>query len=144
MLLLSVAIALLCWGAAGPGVFPHLKVGDVEPVGVTEPAGWAQSVIEWTQAYKAAVGEPLAFFHADMQWRGPWQAQFRKLEERLRADGTRIGVIYNGFGIDKTDEEWTQHAEDHFNTLERDASLVPDDAIIATWNRHPTRFLPET
>jgi hypothetical protein len=39
-------------------VFPDLKVGDIEPVGLTEPAGWANSVIEWTQAYKAAVGEP--------------------------------------------------------------------------------------
>jgi hypothetical protein len=125
-------------------VFPDLKVGDIEPVGVTEPAGWANSFIEWTQAYKAAVGEPLAFVHCDMQWRGPWQAQLRKLEARLRADGTRVGVIYNGFGADKTDEEWTQHAEDHFNTLERDASLVPDDAIIQTWDRHPVRFLPET
>jgi hypothetical protein len=125
-------------------IFPDLKVGDVEPVGVTEPAGWANSVIEWTQAYKAAVGEPLAFVHCDMQWRGPWQAQLRKLEERLRADGTRVGVIYNGFGADKTDEEWTQHAEDHINALERDASLVPDDAIIQTWDRHPARFLPET
>jgi hypothetical protein len=40
-------------------VFPDLKVGDIKPVGLTEPAGWANSVIEWTQAYKAAVGEPL-------------------------------------------------------------------------------------
>jgi hypothetical protein len=125
-------------------VFPDLKVGDVEPVGVTEPAGWVNSFIEWTQAYKVAVGEPLAFVHCDMQWRGPWQAQLRKLEARLRADGTRVGVIYNGFGADKTDEEWTQHAEDHFDTLERDASLVPNDAIIQTWDRHPARFLPET
>jgi hypothetical protein len=30
------------------------------------------------------------------------------------------------------------------DTLERDASLVPDDAIIQTWDRHPARFLPET
>jgi hypothetical protein len=125
-------------------VFPDVKVGDVEPVGVTEPAGWANSIIAWNQAYKAAVGEPLAFLHCDMQWRGPWQEQLRKLEAQLRADGTRIGVIYNGFGADKTDEEWVQHAEDHFNTLERNASLVPDVAIIQTWDRHPARFLPET
>jgi hypothetical protein len=45
---------------------------------------------------------------------------FRKVEGRLRADGTCVGVIYNGFGTDKTDEEWVQHGEDHFNTLERD------------------------
>jgi hypothetical protein len=32
----------------------------------------------------------------------------------------------------------------HFNTLERDASLVPDDAIIQTWDRHPSHFLRET
>lgn len=125
-------------------VFPGLQVGDIEPVGVTEPAGWANGLIAWTQAYKAAVGEPLAFVHCDMQWRGPWQAQLRTLEARLHTDGTRVGVIYNGLGGDKTDEEWVQHAEDHFNTLEHDASLVPDDAIIQTWNRHPARFLPET
>jgi hypothetical protein len=125
-------------------VFPDLQVGDIEPVGVTEPAGWANSLIEWTRAYKVAVGEPLAFVHCDMQWRGPWQAQLHMLETQLRADGTRIGVIYNGFAADKTDEEWVQHAENHFNTLERDEPLVPDDAVIQTWNRHPSRFLPET
>jgi hypothetical protein len=125
-------------------VFPSLQVGDIEPVGLTEPPNWANSLIEWTQAYKASVDEQFAFMHFDVQWRGPWQAQLRKLEARLHADGTRVGVIYNGFGGDKTDEEWVQHAEDHFNTLEHDASLVPDDAIIQTWNRHPARFLPET
>jgi hypothetical protein len=65
-----------------------------------------------------------------MQWRGPRQTRLRKSAARLRADGARVGVIYNGFGADKSDEEWTQHAEDHFDTLERDASLVPDVAII--------------
>jgi hypothetical protein len=125
-------------------VFPSLQVGDIEPLGMTDPPGWANSLIEWAQAYKAAAGEPLAFVHFDMQWRGPWQAQLRKLEAQLRADGTRVGVVYNGFGNDKDDGEWVQHAEEHFNTLEHDASLLPDDAIIQTWNRHPARFLPET
>jgi hypothetical protein len=125
-------------------VFSDLQVGDVEPLGVTEPAGWVASLIEWTEAYKAAAGEPLAFVHFDMQWRGPWQAQLRKAETQLRAGGTRVGVIYDGFGADKTDEEWVQHAEDHFNSLEHDSSFTPDDAIIQTWNRRPARFLPET
>jgi hypothetical protein len=93
---------------------------------------------------RQAAGEPLAFAHCDMQWRGPRRAPLRKLEERLQANGTRVGVIYNGFGIDKTDEEWTQHAEDPINAPERNASLVPDDAIIQTWDRHTARFLPVT
>lgn len=91
----------------------NLRAGDIEPVGVSAPAGWAHSLIEWTQAYKAAAGEPLTFIHFDVQWRGPWQAQLLKLQARLRADGMRVGVIYNGFGADKTDEEWVQHAEEH-------------------------------
>ena len=125
-------------------VFPTLEVGDIEPLGVTDPSNWAKTLIVWAEAYKAAVGEPLAFVHFDVQWRGPWQAQLRDLEARLRADGTRVGVVYNGLGADQTDMEWVQHAEEHFDALERDSSLMPDDAVIQTWNRHPTHFLPET
>ena len=124
-------------------VFPSLQVGEIEPLGITEPPDWSKTLVEWTQAYKSAVGEPMAFVHFDVQWRGPWAPQLRDLESRLRADGTRVGVVYNGFGADKTDQEWVQHAEEHFNLLERDHSLVPEDVIIQTWNRHPVHFLPE-
>lgn len=125
-------------------VFPAVQIGDIEPVGLTKPANWVGISLDWAKAYQTAVGEPLSFYHLDVQWRGPWQPQLRQLEKQLRASGTKIGVIYNGFGGDQTSVQWTQHAEEHVNAVESDPTLVPDHAVIQTWNRHPIRFLPET
>jgi hypothetical protein len=125
-------------------VFPAVQVGDIEPVGITNPANWVDAYMVWAKAYQDAVGEPLSFLHCDMQWHGPWQLQLRQLETRLRAAGVKVGVIYNGFGRDQTDNDWTQHAEEHLQAVESAPGLPPDQVIIQTWNRHPAHFLPET
>jgi hypothetical protein len=47
-------------------IFPGLQVGDSEVV--TADRQWNSELVEWVDAYRAATGEPLAFFHADVQW----------------------------------------------------------------------------
>jgi hypothetical protein len=125
-------------------IFPSLKVGDVEPTGIPKPADWIEQLIQWTEIYRAVIGQPLDFLHVDVRWVGPWQVQLRQLVPALRSKGIRFGVIYNGPPSARDSQEWTNMAERRANEVESDPSLVPNQAIIQSWSRLPTRFLPES
>ena len=60
-------------------VFPAVQVGDAEPVAGMDAPGWIDELLTWAAAYRAAVGQPLAFVHADVQWIAPWQEQLALL-----------------------------------------------------------------
>ncbi len=125
-------------------VFPTLAVGDIEPAGDPALKDWASLVIQWADAYRAAMGEPLAFVHADIQWHRAYQAPLRDLAGRLRQAGIRFGIIYNGEPTDAP-AAWTARAEQHFLAVESDPALVPDQAIFQVWgNPKPPLNLPET
>lgn len=125
--------------------FPAVQIGDVEPIGTAQPPDWVQELAQWTQAYRKVVGEPLAFFHADVAWNGPWQQQLSAVKSRMQADRITFGIIYDGGGSkNESDDLWTQEAEQRFRMVESTPSMVPDHAIIQTWARWPHRMLPET
>jgi sugar phosphate isomerase/epimerase len=125
-------------------VFPAAQIGDIEPVTAAAGPGWVDDIIEFAAAYQAATGIKLAFVHADVNWREPWQRQLRELAGRLHAAGVGFGIIYNGDPQDQTGVAWTAHAEQRFETVETDPALRPDQAILQTWMRQPEFLLPET
>jgi hypothetical protein len=48
--------------------------------------------LQWTEAYRAAVGEPLAFFHADVAWDSPlWSEQLKTLSSYTHAGDSSSG-----------------------------------------------------
>ena len=127
--------------------FPKARIGDIEPVaGAAGPADYPAQVVRFAAAYRAATGLPLAFFHADVAWRASgWQLQLQQLARVAHARGERFGIIYDGSDpAAATSVEWTSSAEQNFATIERDPRMVPDDAILQTWNAQPDRALPET
>jgi hypothetical protein len=124
--------------------FPGLQVGDIEPIGSAHPNERVDEIIQWTAAYRAAMGEPLAFMHADVQWHQPWEEELHLLAQSLRSAHIKFGIIYNGDGSDTTGEAWTGHAEERLATIEADPALVPDQAILQTWMLQPEHMLPET
>src|SRR6185437_16642643 len=87
--------------------FPQVKVGDIEPLGVNDPADWLDEIAQWTLAYRTAVGEPLAFFDVDIRWAGPWREQLQRLPRQLHDAGIKFGIIYDGDPDDQTDVAWT-------------------------------------
>jgi hypothetical protein len=125
-------------------VFPDVEVGDVEPVGLSEPKRWVDEIVQWTETYHRSVGQPLAFFHADISWHGPWKEQLQEVIARAHSVGIKVGIIYNGNGDDESGDAWTQHAEERFVMVERQRTLIPDQAVLQTWMRQPTRMMPET
>jgi hypothetical protein len=121
--------------------FPWVVVGDIEP---TPGLVSADGLAEWMDAYKAAMGEPMAFLHLDSDWSRPdWSALALQVESAGAARGIPVGILYNGGGA-QSDEQWVhlagQHALDH---EDRDGGR-PDHVIFQSWNDHPDRVLPET
>jgi hypothetical protein len=125
--------------------FPKAQVGDDEPLPDGAPPDYVSSVLEWVDAYKSAVGVPLAFLHCEFDWRNPGaQTQLSQLSAEVRSRGIRFGIIYDGDTSDMTGLAWTTHAEEYFAEIEKNPAMVPDDARIETWNTQPDHSLPET
>jgi hypothetical protein len=126
-------------------VFPNVLIGDIEPVPPPDAPDWIDRYIAFFDAWKAAAGSPLAFFHCDINWDAfpNWISDVEALRHVLVRNRIPFGMIYNGFGR-KTDEEWIRCAESHFTAYESKTGIVPDQVIFQTWEIHPGHALPET
>jgi hypothetical protein len=130
--------------AQAKSVFPQIEVGDVESIGAGAETHWMEQMREWPAAYRAAVGEPLAYMVADMSWQNRnWQSDLQAEAKFLHDAKIPLGIIYNGSPEDQTDHEWVAHAQQRYHLIESKLGIIPDKAIIQTWTLHPTRMLPE-
>jgi hypothetical protein len=125
--------------------FPDLIVGDIEGTPLTLQPGWQEEYARFKRGLEAAAGRPLAFLQLDIAWPNPdWPESVKKLAGMARTLGMQLGIIYNGDGRDRGDAAWIAHAWDNVVRIESELGIVPDQAIFVSWNRFPTRALPET
>jgi hypothetical protein len=129
--------------AALKTIFPHIVVGDVEPVGSSRQ-GLIEDYRIWVDAFRRAAGQPLAFFHADVQWKQSWHVPLKELAALLRRQKIPLGVIYNGNDDDASDEIWIANAEAHYRAVEADPEIEPGQAIFQSWVSHPSKLFPDT
>ena len=121
-------------------IFPNARVGDTEVVTLSpELLG---DIEKWVDAYQKAVGEPLAFFHADMAWSHHAMKHLVPLSAFLKSRHVPFGVIYNG-GDAKGDDAWASAAESYYDEIESGLGVQPDAAVFHTWVPYPTHVLPE-
>jgi hypothetical protein len=126
-------------------VFPRLEVGDVEPIGHgEEPGHWAETIAQWLAAFEAASGHKLAFLHLDVGWNGDWENELRAVAKVARRSGVPIGVIYDGDQFELSDQAWAEDAREHYEAVESVLDGSPDHVVFQSWNRNPTRALPES
>ena len=121
--------------------FPWVLVGDIEP---TPTPVSAEGLGLWMDAYREAVGEPMAFLHLDLDWsKADWSGFALEVEGIGAERGVPVGIIYTGGGA-PSDEQWVhiagQRALDH---EDRDVGR-PDHVLFQSWNDHPDRVLPES
>jgi hypothetical protein len=119
-------------------IFPQAHVGDSEVVGLSQES----DVEKWLDAYQKAVGEPLAFLHADVAWSHHAMKNLVPLAAFLKSRRVPFGVIYNGGDV-SGDEAWALETERHYDEIEGGLGIPPDAAVFHTWVRYPTRVLPE-
>ncbi|HYM00434.1 MAG TPA: carboxypeptidase-like regulatory domain-containing protein, partial [Blastocatellia bacterium] len=122
-------------------VFPLVQIGDIEVVTASRP--WVDELAEWTDAYRKAMGEPLAFLHVDVAWSQPAMDNLKPLAKVLSERNIPFGIIYNADGNVTSDQEFVQSAIDHFTEIESALGAHPNQAIFQTWVPYPSHMLPE-
>ena len=124
--------------------FPDLIVGTVETVpGALGEPDWAANFHAFQQALVADTGKKLTFMHADVNWRLPhWATALKSMAAFAHSQGLQFGVIYNADNRDTTDAAWVASARQHFDEFESADGLVPEQAVMQTWDLHPARALP--
>ena len=122
--------------------FPRAQIGTADRV--DESRSWIDELVEWTDVYQQATGEPLAFFHADMAWSHGAIRNLVPLARALKARHIPFGLIYNGDDGVGSDEEWIDSARQHIAEVESTSEVHPYAAIFRSWAPYPSRMLPET
>lgn len=126
--------------AAVRSVFPDVVVGSVETANLD-----IDLIGAWLQAYRDATGEELGYFHLDVNYNIPdWAARAVEIAQLVRSRGIEFGITYRGDDTDATDAEWLARARSRFIEYEVEHGGTVDHAVFQSWNRHPTRLLPET
>ena len=126
--------------------FPDVTVGDIEPVPlVTTFPDWKQAFRSFAHELSSATGRSLAFMQTDVDWRLPsFHDALLDVATFAHKQGLEFGVIYKGDGGDDSGAAWVADAVSHFEGLETPQGVVPEQAIVETWDPHPTHVLPET
>jgi hypothetical protein len=124
--------------------FPGIQLGDIEPVKDVPGVNLGQRYAEWIDAMERAWGRPLAFFHADIVWNLPWRHAFAEVVPAIAAKHLSLGIIYNQSFGDLSNDHWLAAAREHFEDMENNHGLVPDQAVFQSWSAMPDRLLPET
>ena len=126
--------------------FPSVQVGEIEPVGsgqVPQPqliADYAQ----FARLLEAEIGQKLAFFHADIAWKTDWLPMMAPLKRQMQALGVPFGAIIGGSPWHASEEEWVSAALQRVEGLNRNPETRLDDVVIQSWQKFPTRYLPES
>jgi hypothetical protein len=130
--------------AAYQAVFPAIQIGDIE-FGLT-----GSQVSEWATAYRNATGVSLAFFHDDAfqaGWgknTGPVQAALKGAEGSI-GPGIPYGLIRNsGQPPGTSDGAWVNKTKANMEFFDSLGLEAPAQNIFQTWERSPSRVLPET
>ena len=123
--------------------FPNVIVGDIEPFPVAAP-NWLSQYRAGIQAFRKALGFPLAFFDADVDWNTPsYLADLASVRQMVASEGVPFGIIYDGNGTDTSDAQWIQSATQHMLSVELNQGS-PDLVIFQSWHPYPKKLVPET
>lgn len=125
-------------------VFPDVKIGDIEPIGVPNTIPWPEEIERWIKTFRSGVGTNLAFLHADVQWRSDWRSQMSAITAKAVAAHLPFGVIVDSDRPDTSDIAWTEHAEASLQEVRSLIGHLPDAVIFQSWTLSPRRFLPDT
>ena len=132
-------------------LYPGLQIGDVEPVGRADPAShpadmqdWPGQIGAWMTAYRAAMGRPLAFIHADTVWERDWKGDLQQLAQVSRAAGVPFGVLYRGDMSEMSDAALAADTARYAAQVEDGLGLRPDHVVFQSWWNWPRHDLPDT
>ena len=122
--------------------FPNAQFGADEVIDAD--MNWVQDLARWTDTYRAITGEPLAYIHADLDWSEGAARNLVPLAAALKQRHIALGVIYDADRFNNnSDENWSRNTVAHFAKVESELRVHPDQAVIESWVKFPTRMLPQ-
>jgi hypothetical protein len=123
--------------------FPDVLIGDIEPFPVSA-SNWLPQYQAGIEALRNALGFPLAFFDADVEWDAPsYLTDLDSVRKMLASEGVPFGIIYNGNANDTSDAQWIQSATQHLLAVELNLGS-PDLVIFQSWHAYPQElFYPK-
>jgi hypothetical protein len=143
VLVQRVASTLSVWAQA----FPGLSYGESEPwIGIEDNAGWQADYAAMKDGIAATTGIRVAFVHTDANIHAHpnWVAALAAAQAFVHQMGMKYGMIYDSLGTDTSDAQWIADAKVRIDTLEHQAHIIPDAALIESWNQYPSRILPHS
>lgn len=139
-------------------VFPQVLIGENEPTSLVTMPGWRGAYRAWQRAFQDAVGKPISFLRADIQWNDPqWRGHLGEMVDFAQGEQVDAGIIYNGNlppgtsytppaqGTQTTPAEeaanrlWLHRAARNFMDIEQRDGLAPDQAVFESWGTLPLR-----
>ena len=126
-------------------VFPHVKLGDIEPAGAALLPGWGPAYAAFLNAVRTRMGHGLGFLHADVDWNAPGHMSgMLDLRGIALANRLTFGVIYNGRDTDRTDGAWLANLAANGRAIEKALGGPPAQIVFESWAHYPDHLLPET
>jgi hypothetical protein len=124
--------------------YPMVKVGEVEPLANSPMDRTIERYKRGIEAFHKALGVPLAFFHADINWKASPRSleNLIALRKMVESEHIPFGVIYNGNPDDATSADWIAAAQTRITEAEA-AAGTPDHVIFQSWHHQPQKLLPE-
>jgi len=130
-------------------VFPHVELGDTEPLGPPpsgDPTGrWAKETQAWLDALEKQTGSHLAVVHEDItDWDRPLAGYLPAVADLVRRNHIAFAPIIIAARPNGPDAAWMASAEHNIALLKASAAWPPDQIVFATWHAFPTRNLPDS
>lgn len=122
-------------------LFPNVVIGDIEPFpSITDEPQWSADYQHWREAFRRAVGEPVAFLSADLNWgQTSWPRSLVAAADFAHHADLPFGVIYNAAPSTAatTNQAWLDAAVRNAAYIERDLHVSPDWITFTSWDRYP-------
>jgi hypothetical protein len=127
-------------------VFPNVVIGDIEPFpSLSSQPNWQDDYANWVRTFGQTVGSPLSVLHIDVGWNAEGhETAIEAAVSAGKANGLKLGVIYNGNDNAQSDLEWLAGAKAHIAFVEKTLSIQPEHVVFQSWVRYPTQTMPET
>ena len=126
--------------------YPDIQIVDIEPLpAITNYPDWKKSVSTFQEMLLERMGKTFHALQVDVDWESPgWVAPLREMRVFTGLRQTALGLYFNGMPFARSDREWIDSAESHFDAVEGQMGILPDQAIFATWAPYPAHNMPET
>ncbi len=122
--------------------FPSVQIGDIEPVANLGGAHLDAQVAEWSDAFRQASGQPLAFFHFDILWPRDWNEAAAAVGKVLRQRGIPMGIVVSGEATETSDESWMASLRERVHRYAESNLPEPAQIVFQSWSPLPTHILP--